>query len=152
MNVRPMLKTDLAEVLAVEQQANPYPWSIKNFDDSLKANNQGWVFINNNEIIGFTLAQKVVDEVHLLNICVKKSEQGNGFGRTILNYIIDFANSVSAVLIVLEVRQSNQAAQSLYLNAGFNEMSIRKSYYPAEDGREDAILMGLDLTSPFLDE
>jgi len=146
MNTRPMLAADLAEVLAIEQDANPYPWSRKNFDDSLKANNRGWIFINkDNKIIGFSLIQKVMDEVHLLNICVKKTEQGKGIGRDILNHVIDFAISISAILIVLEVRQSNQVAQALYLNAGFNEMSIRKRYYPAKEGREDAILMGLDL-------
>jgi len=141
-----MTSDDLLTVLNIEQEANQFPWSLKNFKDSLKANNQAWVFINDlNEIQGYTIVQKVVDETHLLNICVKEKYQGKGLGREILNHVITFANSISSVLIVLEVRSSNHRAQHLYLQSGFNEMSIRKDYYPAKEGREDAILMGLDL-------
>ncbi len=141
-----MTSDDLVNVLNIEQQANQFPWSLKNFEDSLKANNQAWVFVNDfNEIQGYTVVQKVVDETHLLNICVKEKYQGKGLGREILNHVITFANSISSVLIVLEVRSSNNRAQQLYLQSGFNEMSVRKNYYPAKEGREDAILMGLDL-------
>ncbi|NOQ82028.1 MAG: ribosomal protein S18-alanine N-acetyltransferase [Methylophaga sp.] len=141
-----MTHDDVFDVVNIEQQANQFPWSRKNFEDGLKANNQAWVFVNDsNEIIAYTIVQKVVDETHLLNICVKASAQGKGLGREVLNHVIDFAHSISSVLIVLEVRSSNQRAQQLYLQAGFNEMSVRKDYYPAAEGREDAVLMGLDL-------
>jgi len=143
---RKMLLEDVANVLKIEREANTFPWSVKNFEDSLKSNHQAWVFVDHlDEIVGFTIVQKVVDEAHLLNICVKPSEQGKGIGREILNHVIDYATRISSVLIVLEVRSSNTRAQKLYLYAGFNEMSVRKNYYPAEEGREDAILMGLDL-------
>ncbi len=143
---RLMQQQDVAEIRAIEQAATAFPWSEKNFKDSLKSGHYAWVYFDDSdEIIGFALVQKVVDEAHLLNLCVKKSLQGQGLGHAILNHVIDFANSISAVLIVLEVRNSNQRAQQLYLRAGFNEMSVRKDYYPAEVGREDAILMGLDL-------
>jgi ribosomal-protein-alanine N-acetyltransferase len=141
-----MWPKDVAEVLAIENSATAFPWSAKNFGDSLKSGHYAWVFTDKaDDILGYAIVQKVVDEAHLLNICVKPSVQGQGFGREILNYVVDFANSISSVLIVLEVRSSNQRAQQLYLQAGFNEMSVRKDYYPAEIGREDAILMGLDL-------
>ena len=141
-----MQASDIMDVVRIEQEANQFPWSMKNFEDCLKANNQAWVFVNDsNEIIAYSIVQKVVDETHLLNICVKASAQGKGLGREVLNHVIDFAHNISSVLIVLEVRSSNQRAQQLYLQAGFNEMSVRKDYYPAEEGREDAILMGLDL-------
>jgi len=141
-----MQTNDIMDVVRIEQEANQFPWSTKNFEDCLKANNQAWVFVNDSdEILAYTIVQKVVDETHLLNICVKASAQGQGLGREVLNHVIDFANGISSVLIVLEVRSSNQRAQQLYLQAGFNEMSVRKDYYPAEEGREDAILMGLDL-------
>jgi len=143
---REMMLDDLLSIVNIEQEANQFPWSIKNFEDSMKAKHHAWVFVDDrNEIQGYTLVQKVVDETHLLNICVKPSAQGQGLGREILNHVIDFANSISSVLIVLEVRSSNQRAQQLYLQSGFNEMSIRKDYYPAKEGREDAVLMGLDL-------
>lgn len=141
-----MTPDDLVNVVNIEQEANQFPWSIKNFEDSLKAKHQTWVFVNDlNEIQAYTIVQKVVDETHLLNICVKSSAQSQGLGREVLNQVIDYANSISSVLIVLEVRSSNQRAQQLYLQSGFNEMSVRKDYYPAKEGREDAVLMGLDL-------
>ena len=145
-----MSKDDIAEVLAIEQSANDFPWSAKNFEDSLKAGHQAWVFFHSpDELLGYTLYQQIVDEVHLLNICIKPSFQGQGLGREILNYVIDFSTATSSVLILLEVRRSNQRAQQLYLQAGFNEMSVRKDYYQSESNREDAVLMGLTLMSFF---
>lgn len=142
-----MLETDLGAVTYIEQQANQFPWSRKHFENSLKAGHNAWVFSNtDDEIIGFTIVQQIIDEAHLLNICVKPTAQGKGYGRQILDHVIDFSTSISATIILLEVRQTNIRAQQLYLNAGFNEMAVRKDYYPAENGREDAILMGMDLS------
>lgn len=146
MKSRSMLSSDIADVVAIERSANHFPWSINNFEDCLKAKNEAWVFINqSDEILGFAIVQRVVDEAHLLNICVKPSVQRQGYGRRILDHVIDHAKSIASVLVLLEVRSSNLRAQQLYLQAGFNEMSVRKGYYPASEGREDAILMGLDL-------
>jgi ribosomal-protein-alanine N-acetyltransferase len=100
---------------------------------------------NEDRILGFTIVQKVVDELHLLNICVQRQYQGQGLGKAMLNHVIHYGRQLGSVLIVLEVRRSNTKAQSLYAQAGFNEMSVRRDYYPAEEDREDAILMGLDL-------
>ena len=146
MKSRKMQQGDVADILRIEQSANQFPWSKINFENCLKSKHQAWVFIDDvKEIQGYAIVQRVVDEAHLLNICVKPSAQGQGLGREILKYIIDYANSISSVLIVLEVRSSNKRAQQMYLSAGFNEMSVRKNYYPSKEGREDAILMGLDL-------
>jgi len=137
----------LADVYSIETSANHFPWSVKNFSDSLDAGHHAWVYIDPYDvIIGFAIVQLVLDEAHLLNICVRPDMQGQGYGRRILEHIIDHAMSKSATLLVLEVRQSNQRAQSLYEQFGFNEMTVRRGYYPAEQGREDAILMGLDLS------
>lgn len=144
---RVMLDEDLAEVHAIEKSANRFPWSVKNFSDSLDAGHYAWVFCDPYDaIIGFAIVQLVLDEAHLLNICVRPDMQRQGYGRRILEHIIDYTKSRSAVLLVLEVRLSNQRAQQLYEQFGFNEMTIRRGYYPAEQGREDAILMGLDLS------
>ncbi len=146
MQARTMQQQDIAEAVSIERSATAFPWTVKNFEDSMRSGHQAWVFSDKtDEIIGFALVHKLVDEAHLLNICVKPSEQRQGFGRKILSYVVNFANSISAELIVLEVRSSNRRAQHLYLQAGFNEISIRKDYYPAKVGREDAILMGLEL-------
>jgi len=147
LSPRKMQKSDLADVVNIEREANQFPWSRKNFEDSLKANHMAWVFLDDiNAIVGFTIIQKVVDEVHILNICIKPGVQGQGHGRDVLNYIIDYAKTISSAIIVLEVRSSNKRAQYLYLGAGFNEMSVRKNYYPAAEGRENALLMGMDLS------
>lgn len=146
MTIQIMQVRDIKHLVEIETQATEFPWTKKNFEDSLKAQNKGWVFLDEKgEIEAFTLIQKVVDETHLLNICVRVNSQGKGLGRQVLEHVIDHANSISSVLIVLEVRSSNQRAQRLYSQAGFNEMSVRKNYYPAKEGREDAVLMGLDL-------
>ena len=141
-----MQQKDLTEVTAIEKAANQFPWSLKNFEDSLRANYHAWVFLNKqNDIQGYVVTQKIMDELHLLNICVKPESQGKGFGRLMLNHVISFAEMNSTAVILLEVRSSNQRAQQLYLQSGFNEMSVRTGYYPAEQGREDAVLMAMDL-------
>ncbi len=144
---RVMLAEDLTEVHAIEKSANRFPWSIKNFADSLDAGHYAYVYCDPYDVIlGFAIVQLVMDEAHLLNLCVRPDMQGKGYGRRILEHIIDYANSRSAALLILEVRYSNQRARNLYEQFGFNEMTIRRGYYPAEQGREDAILMGLDLS------
>jgi len=144
---RVMLNDDLTEVHRIEKSANRFPWSIKNFADSLDSGHHAWVYCDAYDvIIGYAIVQLVMDEAHLLNICVRPDMQGEGYGRRILEHIIDHAKSRTAALLVLEVRRSNQRAQNLYSQFGFNEMTIRRGYYPAEQGREDAILMGLDLS------
>lgn len=146
MNVRKMQAHDIDAVLNIEQSANDFPWQKKSFEESLKTDHEAWVFYQQtDEIVGFAIVQRVLDEAHLLNICVKPAMQGQGLGKAILQHVIDYAKSLSSVIILLEVRRSNERAQQLYLQTGFNEMSVRKGYYPAKQGREDAILMAMDL-------
>ena len=85
----------------------------------------------------------VLDECHLLNMSIKKSMQKQGYGSHLLNEVIHRANLACSKTIYLEVRVSNRAAIRLYDKHGFNEMSIRKDYYRAKEGREEALLMGL---------
>lgn len=147
MTPRLMQQNDLAEVIAIEKAANQFPWSLKNFEDSLRANHHAWVFRDNEgSIQAYVVVQKVVDELHLLNICVKPELQGKGFGRSILKHVLNFAETHSSAVILLEVRSSNRRAQQLYLQSGFNEISVRTGYYPAQQGREDAVLMAMDLS------
>lgn len=147
LDKREMQESDLATVAAIESNANTFPWTLKNFSDCLTAGHQSWVYYDYNGIIvGFTIVQKVVDELHLLNLCVKKDRQGQGIGKLILKSVVDYAGLIDAAMILLEVRQSNTRAQQLYLHSGFNEMAVRKGYYPAQQGREDAILMAMTLT------
>lgn len=146
MKCREMTIQNLDAVTAIEQAANQFPWQRKHFESSLRAGHTAHIFLNDSEqIIAYYIVQQIVDEAHLLNICVDPGAQGKGVGRKILEHVIDYAESIPASIILLEVRQSNLRAQNLYSSIGFNEMSIRNDYYPAENGREDAILMAMDL-------
>lgn len=136
-------ENDLSAIELIENEVHAYPWTRGNFLDSLKSNHTCLMMKVNDEIIGFSVIMFVLDECHLLNISIKKSMQKQGYGSHLLNEVIHRANLACSKTIYLEVRVSNQAAIRLYDKHGFNEMSIRKDYYRAKEGREDAVLMGL---------
>jgi ribosomal-protein-alanine N-acetyltransferase len=95
--------------------------------------------------MGYAIMMMVLDEAHLLNVSIAKKFQGRGLGSSLLDYLIEVARGHGGQTMFLEVRPSNKAAIGLYEKFGFNEFSVRKGYYPAANGREDAILMGLAL-------
>ncbi|MDG1445997.1 MAG: ribosomal protein S18-alanine N-acetyltransferase [Methylophilaceae bacterium] len=140
---RVMQVDDLDAVTQIESTIYSHPWTRGNFSDSLKSRHEAWVLTEKEVIIGYALMMMVLDEAHLLNIALAKAYQKQGLGRLILNFMIDRARHLNALNMFLEVRVSNKAALSLYDSVGFVEMSIRKGYYPARKGREDAALMGL---------
>jgi ribosomal-protein-alanine N-acetyltransferase len=142
---RPMQMDDLDAVMAIEPHIYPYPWTRGNFSDSLSSGYSAWVLMANENIIGYALVMMVLDEAHLLNLSVAKTWQKQGLGRLLLEHMIQIAKNNKAANMFLEVRPSNISAIALYENMGFNEMAIRRGYYPAANGREDAVLMGLAL-------
>lgn len=142
---RPMQFEDLDRVMEIEPKIYSHPWSRGNFADSLHAGYSCWVYESEGEVIGYAVMMSVLDEAHLLNISIAGERQGQGLGRALLNHLIDTARRYGATMMFLEVRPSNKNAIALYESIGFNEFSIRKGYYPAHNGREDAILMGLAL-------
>jgi ribosomal-protein-alanine N-acetyltransferase len=103
------------------------------------------VLLDGAKIIGYALMMMVLDEAHLLNLSVAKAYQKQGLGRLLLEHMITIAKKHAAANMFLEVRPSNISAIALYENMGFNEMAVRRGYYPAHNGREDAVLMGLAL-------
>ncbi|MDP2070811.1 ribosomal protein S18-alanine N-acetyltransferase [Methylotenera sp.] len=142
---RPMQMDDLDAIMAIEPHIYPYPWTRGNFSDSLTSGYSAWVLVWNEQIIAYSLMMMVLDEVHLLNLSVAKDYQKQGLGRLLLEYMVGIAKNNQMANMFLEVRPSNIPAIALYENMGFNEMAIRRAYYPAVDGREDAVLMGLAL-------
>jgi ribosomal-protein-alanine N-acetyltransferase len=134
---------DLDAIMAIESQIYPYPWTRGNFIDSLKSGYSAWVIMLNEQIIGYSLVMMVLDEAHLLNLSVAKTYQKQGLGRLLLVHMIEIAKAKQATNMFLEVRPSNISAIALYEVMGFNEMAIRRGYYPSANGREDAVLMGL---------
>ena len=141
--LRPMQMDDLDAIMLIEPTVYTHPWTRGNFSDSLNSGYSAWVLKANRKIIGYALLMMVLDEAHLLNLSVAKSHQKQGLGRYLLEHMLQIAQNHKAANMFLEVRPSNISAIALYENMGFCEMAVRRNYYPAHDGREDAVLMGL---------
>lgn len=141
-----MTLADVPAIAAIEAAATDFPWSEKSFEECIRAGHACQIYFTDTEPrIAYTIVQQILDETHLLNICVASSYQQQGYGTDIIKHVIEFAKRCKSVIVLLEVRSSNHRAQSLYHRAQFNEMAIRSNYYPAKKGREDAVLMGLML-------
>jgi [ribosomal protein S18]-alanine N-acetyltransferase len=143
--LRPMQINDLDTVMAIEPTIYTHPWTRGNFSDSLNSGYSAWVLEANQKMIGYALLMMVLDEAHLLNLSIAKDQQKQGLGRYLLEHMLEIAKNYKAANMFLEVRPSNISAIALYENMGFCEMAVRRNYYPAHNGREDAVLMGLAL-------
>lgn len=141
-----MTPEHLDQVLAIEATAYPHPWTRGNFEDSLRAGYEGQLLLDDGDVVGYFVAMKGVDEVHLLNITVAPAYQRQGLGRLLLEALGLWARQQGAQWLWLEVRVSNERAQQVYASHGFQRVGQRKGYYPAAHGtREDAIVMSLQL-------
>jgi ribosomal-protein-alanine N-acetyltransferase len=146
---RAMTVADVAAVYAIERQVQSHPWSEKLFFESIGGGYQSWVMLSDDQqIIGFCILQKVLDEANLLLMATHPQWQKRGLGFQLLNYAVTQLGSHTNV-VFLEVRSSNQAAIALYEKSGFHQMDVRKNYYSTATGKEDAIIMALTLNNPF---
>jgi [ribosomal protein S18]-alanine N-acetyltransferase len=143
--IRPMRETDLAAVMRIEVRAYDYPWTYGIFQDCLRYGYCCWVFERDDCVDGYGVMSIAAGEAHILNLCVRPEVRRHGLGRKILNYLVDLARRHDADSVLLEVRPSNRAAVSLYHELGFNEVGTRRNYYPAENGREDAMILAKTL-------
>lgn len=146
----PMSASDIDSVMAIENQAYPFPWSTGNFQDSMAAGYEMSVLKERGVMIGYVVWMKVIDEAHLLNIALTPERHGRGMGSWMMRHFLALVRSQGLNKIFLEVRPSNAAAISLYRKFGFAMISQRKGYYPNTAGRdlasrEDALVMALDL-------
>ncbi|MCK5917656.1 MAG: ribosomal protein S18-alanine N-acetyltransferase [Cocleimonas sp.] len=143
---RKMRDTDLNDVMQLELLAYPFPWRRQLFEDSLsKPSYTCWVFEHENEFSGYLISSSAAGEAHILNLCVHPKLQGKGWGRKLLAEAEWIAKQHRADTCFLEVRVSNHAALHLYESSGYNEIGRRKKYYPAKNGREDAVVMAKSL-------
>ena len=136
---------DLPQAFAIEQRSHAFPWTEKTL-----ASNQGERYLNyrlmvDDTLAAFAITQVVLDEATLFNIAVDPAFQRRGFGRQLLLHLIDALLQRDVLTLWLEVRASNQAAIQLYESLEFNQVSLRRNYYPTATGREDAIIMALTL-------
>lgn len=136
---------DLTEIIAVERQAYPVPWTHGNFVDSLAAGYPAEVLRGPRaELLGYWLAMQGVDEMHLLNITVVPAWQGRGLAVAMLDRLVAECRRSGLTQLWLEVRIGNARAREVYRRYGFAEVGRRRAYYPVPQGpREDAILMSL---------
>ena len=137
---------DLPSVYRIEQASYSHSWSEKMLRDSLRSNDYCFVAEWLGAVCGYLISMSAVDELHLLNICVRPDVQQSGCRKQLLEALCSKAQASGMSLILLEVRVSNTAAQRLYQNFGFEYIGTRKNYYPATTGREDALVMKLTLS------
>lgn len=143
--LRPMREDDLVAVHALEERAYEFPWTLGIFRDCLRSDYAAWVLEEEGAVIGYVLMSVAAGEAHILNVCVAPELQGRGLGRKLVRAILHVARGCAAERVFLEVRPSNKGAIALYHDEGFNEIGRRPRYYPAKDGREDAIVMAMEI-------
>ena len=143
--IQPMREQDLAEVVAVEDAIYSHPWTRGNFADSIRAGYQCRTLRIAGELAGYFVLMAAAGEAHLLNLSIAARHQRNGHGTMLLGVAMDVARGLGARSLFLEVRPSNGAAQALYTRFGFKKVGVRKGYYPAYFGREDALVLTLPL-------
>ena len=144
--------TDLDEVMRIELRAYPFPWTRGIFRDCLHANYPMWVQECDGRIVGYGVLSIAVEEAHVLNLCTAPDHEGQGLGRRMLQALLRVARGHGTRRVFLEVRPSNLRAIALYDATGFNEIGRRPRYYPAaNNGREDAIVMAMELLSDDLE-
>lgn len=142
MRMRPMQHNDLASIMVIENQAYPHPWTTGNFKDSLAAGYVGEVLVDQGVMVGYLVWMRVVDEAHLLNFTIAPARHRRGLGQWMLMKWMDGLRTLGIERVLLEVRPSNRAALRLYQRNGFDEIGMRKGYYPDNDGqREDALVL-----------
>lgn len=141
----PMNERDLDSVAALEASLQTFPWSRLNFEDSLTAGHSAWVLRLGGDLIGFSVVMSVIDEAHLLTIGICQRYQGQGYGARMLRHAMECARLGGATKLFLEVRPSNERAVDLYRHFGFKQIGLRKGYYQAVVGREDALIFDKEL-------
>jgi ribosomal-protein-alanine N-acetyltransferase len=148
LSYRPLTEHDMVTVAAIEASAYVFPWTIGNFRDSLMSGYQCIGCWTGDELIGYAIVMTALEEAHLLNIAVASGWQRRGVGEQFLQHLILAARKRRLEMLYLEVRPSNIVARRMYERFGFRQLGIRRDYYPAVAGREDALYLGLNLTAP----
>jgi len=143
--LRDMQVTDVPAVLAIERAAYEFPWGEGILRDCFRFGYLCKVYELRGEIIGYGIISIGADECHFLNVCIAPPYQKHGHGARLVTHLLQAARQAHARTALLEVRVSNTAAFHLYYKMGFNEIGVRKGYYPARAGREDALVLAREL-------
>lgn len=143
--VRAMTDADLDEVMDIEARAYAFPWSRDIFRDCVRIGYHCRVLLEDQRVNGYGIMSVAAEEGHILNLCIRPTRQGQGLARLLLDALMATARDNGARTLFLEVRPSNEPARRLYARAGFCELGVRRGYYPASQGRENALIMAIDL-------
>jgi ribosomal-protein-alanine N-acetyltransferase len=140
-----MNEVDITGVMTIETRAYVYPWTAGIFRDCIGAGYCCYVLERDAQIIAYAVMSVAAGESHILNVCVNPEQRRAGYGYALIDRVINLARRLGADMMFLEVRPSNAAARRLYDKLGFNEIGVRRDYYPAEQGREDALILAKQL-------
>lgn len=142
-----MREQDLPYVMMIEKRAYPHPWTEGIMSDCLRVGYHCQVLEVNDVVQAYGIMSVGAGESHILNLCVRPEVQNQGFGRKMLQHLLDLAQRLHADTALLEVRPSNHKAIRLYQLMGFNEVGMRKAYYPdhSNNHREDALIFARKL-------
>ena len=152
VSLRALRESDLNAEMAIELRGYPCRWTRGIFIDCLRAGYPGLAMERDGLLVGYGVLSIAADEAHVLNICIDPLAQSRGLGRQLLRALVQLAADRGAQRVFLEVRPSNTPALALYHSEGFNEIGRRPRYYPAAQGREDAVVMAIELVDGDLQE
>jgi ribosomal-protein-alanine N-acetyltransferase len=139
--IRDMGFDDVASVAQLERRSYTFPWSDAIFRDCLRAGYYCCVAELDSIVMGYAIMSTGAGEAHVLNLCVAEPYRTRGIGSQLLWHLLEFARGLGVVDVFLEVRPSNTAAIRLYQSLGFTQIGMRRGYYQAEGGREDAVVL-----------
>ena len=139
--IRDMTHADVPAVMKVENASYAFPWSEGVVRDCLRAGYVCCVVEIDDILIGHGIMSTGAGEAHILNICIAEAFRGRGLGERLLDHLVEFARGLDIGEMFLEVRPSNTAAIRLYQRNGFSQIGIRRGYYQAVGGREDAVVL-----------
>ena len=143
LSLRPMTTDDVKAVMGIEEASYDFPWTKGIMRDCLRVGYCCWVVCLGERVAGYGIMSVAAGECHILNLCIHPEMRSKGLGRHLLVHLLRLAQRHRADAAFLEVRVSNASAIELYRSLGFNEVGLRRGYYPAEGGREDAVVFAL---------
>jgi ribosomal-protein-alanine N-acetyltransferase len=145
VGIRAMADSDVRAVIGIERASYQFPWSEGIFRDCLRVGYFCRIVMLGGEIAGYGIMSTGAGEAHVLNLCIGESFRSRGIGRALLEHLLSRASATGSSEAYLEVRPSNTAAVRLYQALGFEPVGVRRGYYQAVGGREDAVVLKLPL-------
>jgi len=141
-------RDDLAAIVALDLSANPHPWGEKIVTQTIEQSSRFNLVVldQSQNLCGWLTASQVLDEAELELIMIAPQARRQGLAEGLMNTWLTSIRPIPVHLCLLEVRESNHSALSLYKKLGFTQVGLRKNYYVADSGKEAAVLMNLTLT------